>query len=68
MESGSFVKPKLLKPRLVCQKAVEEKYGRIDDEDMGIDESEAYLPTSGSAGRVINIEVVGMKQINDLQW
>lgn len=68
MPSGSFVKLKLLKARMTCREAVEDKYGRIEDEDMGIDESEAYLPGSTNMGRAVNIEVVGMKKINDLQW
>lgn len=67
VDSGSFVKPKLLKARLMCREAVQEKYGRIEDENVGIDESNTYLPSSGG-GRLISIDVVGMKQINDLQW
>lgn len=62
------MKLKLLKSALSCQEAIKDRYGKIDDDDMGINEAEAFLPSATVSGRAINIEVVGMKKINDLQW
>lgn len=49
-----------------CLEAIKERYGKVEDEFAGIDESQAYLSQRGD-NRTINIEVVGMKKIGDLQ-
>jgi len=66
-KSGSFVKAKLLTPSVTATEAVTDKYGHIDDESAGVDEDEAFLYQPDS-DRVIKVEVVGMRSINDLQW
>ena len=64
--SGSFIKEKLIHPAVSCIEAINDKYGKVEDDLAGVDEEEAYL-TQGEGGRVVKVEVVGMKDINDLQ-
>lgn len=64
--SGSFIREKLIHPAVSCIEAISDKYGKVDDDLAGVDEEEAYL-TQGEGGRVVKVEVVGMKDINDLQ-
>lgn len=64
--SGSFLREKLLHPAVTCIEAIRDKYGKVDGELAGVVEDEAYL-NQGEGGRVIKVEVVGMKSINDLQ-
>ena len=66
LASGSFIKEKLITAAVSCKEAISDKYGKVDDVNAGIDESEAYL-SQKTGQRVINIEVVGMKKIGDLQ-
>lgn len=63
--SGSFVREKLMHPAVTCVEAINDKYGKVDDELAGVIEDQAYL-TQGDGG-FIKVEVVGMKSINDLQ-
>lgn len=67
LDSGSFVKERLISAAVSCMEAINDKYGKVEDPNAGIDESEAYLSQGDGSGRVINIEVVGMKKIGDLQ-
>ncbi len=59
--SGSFVRPKKVNTGVLFLHALQERYGRIDDESAGVVEEELFVV---GKGKMTTVEMVGAKSVN----
>lgn len=63
--SGSFIRPHKANRGKSLMTALQDRYGKVEDESGGIHEEEMYVV--GSNQKITVVEVVGAKLINKLQ-
>ena len=59
--SGSFVRAKKVNLGVTFLEALQERYGRIEDENAGVVEEELYVV---GKGKQTAVEMVGAKSVN----
>ena len=64
-KSGSFLRPKKTNLGVPLMAAVEDRYGRVEDENAGVITDDLYVV--GGKNKQTVVEMVGARKVNDLQ-
>ena len=63
--SGSFVRQSKVNAGVTFLEALQDRYGRIDDEDAGVIQEEMFV--IGKNQQKTRVEIVGAKKVNSQQ-